>query len=76
MLAPSYSSFRPARSETTPSSVTSVSFGVSNGDDAWVVPRGLHPVHLVTLVRIRGSFCGGLPIDSCSDLGSSRGFSP
>src|SRR5262245_30962108 len=39
MFAPSYSSFLPARSETTPSSITSVSFAAySNGLDACVWP--------------------------------------
>src|SRR5262245_39000754 len=78
MLAPSYSSFLPARSDTTPSSITSVSLAAySNGHDAWVLPLAASTQFISWFsFGIRGSFCGGLPNESCSDFGSSRGLTP
>src|SRR2546425_4031391 len=78
MFAPSYSSFFPARNETTPSSMTSVSRAAySKGHAACVLPFAASTQFIsCPSFGIRGSFCGGFPTDSCSDLGSSRGFTP
>src|SRR6185295_8712517 len=78
MFAPSYSILRPARNATTPRSITSVSFAAySNGHEAVVLPFAASAQFIsCPSFGIRGSFCAGLPNESCSDFGSSRGLAP
>src|SRR6266566_8842306 len=78
MLAPSYRSFFPARSETTPRSIASVSFAAySNGLDDSVFPFAASTQFNSWLsFGMRASFCGGVPNESCTDCGSRRGLYP
>src|SRR5690242_8632722 len=78
IFSPSYSIFFPARNATTPSNMTSVSLeAYSNGLDACVLPLQAFTQFIsCSSLGIRGNFCAGLPYESCSDFGSSRGFNP